>query len=217
MAINNVSFHSKTPASSDAVLSVVQESDQLKQQLMNKQQRLNHLSSDSEMNAKEKAKRRQEIEKQIQELNRKLELQRIKEETRLKEAKAEQAKEDSLKEALSEEISPNESSKEDSSKDAKEKADEAASMAKQMQEMISTEILLQQMRMKEQISLQKEQTQQVLEAEIKSDTLYGNDTTAKEEALSKLQRMDDFIIQEKLKEESNPFGIHSDAKIIIRE
>ena len=79
MAINNVSFNIGIPNTTAGTGNTVMDSESknLQNQLISEQRRLKQLSSDSEMGAEEKATKRQEIQQQIAELNRKLRMERM--------------------------------------------------------------------------------------------------------------------------------------------
>ena len=75
MAINSVSLNNTTPGVTPSSISPTDsETKSIQNEITNQSQRLNRLSSDSEMSAEEKAKKRQEIQKEIAELNRKASL-----------------------------------------------------------------------------------------------------------------------------------------------
>ncbi len=77
------------------------ESKNLENQLTNEQQRLNRLSSDGHMTTEEKEKELREIQRQIAELNRKLNQERLEEKEKAREAAIEQEQKKVIKEELS--------------------------------------------------------------------------------------------------------------------
>ncbi|MBO5372270.1 MAG: FlxA-like family protein [Lachnospiraceae bacterium] len=220
MAINSISTGSHAAYTPPTAASAADTQTQtLEQQLASKQQRLNTLSSDAEMSAEEKAKKRQEIQKQIAELNRKLELQRMEEQEKAKEAAKEQQQQEALKEDMLKETSSKEQTKEDSSEKYEEKMDDIKTSAADVQQILATNLALQQAQIQENVIQKNTQTANVLEAEIKSDNLYGSDTVDKEAELEKMRTPQDFKIKEKEPREipQNSLGMSPEAKIVIRE
>lgn len=220
MAIGNVTLNSSISTTApNAVSATANESKNLENELMHKQQRLKDLSSDSEMTAAEKAKKQQEIQKQIAELNRKLELKRMEEQEEAQKAAKEEAQKAASKEEQLEEIASTDQKKEESSKEYEKKMEELKTSAADMQQFIKNDLLLQQARIQENVIQKNSQTGNILESEIKSDTFYGSDTQAKEEELAKLRQVEDYKIKEKEPRQvkQDPLGIHPDAKIVIRE
>ncbi|MBO5303595.1 MAG: FlxA-like family protein [Lachnospiraceae bacterium] len=220
MAINSVNTHNSnayTPQVSASTANT--ETKTLENQLMNKQQRLNSLSSDDKMSAEEKAKERQEIQKQIAELNRKLELQRMQEQEEAKEAAKKQEQLDTLKEEMTKETSSKEETKEETSKDYNERMETMKTSAADTRQILAANMAIQQARIQENVVQKNTQDANVLESEIKSDTLYGLDTQAKEDALAKMRGVEDFKIEEKEPRPmvQNDHGISPNAKIVIRE
>ena len=149
-------------------------------QIMNRQQSLDRLSSDSEMSAEEKAKERQEIQKQIAELNRKLRMLRMEKEEETKESEKEQ-------QSVSEENAPREVLREDkeesSVKEVKEQQKENKNSLKNIKEMLEAGTLLQRERIQQNIAQNEQATKNILEVEIKNDELHGVDVTDKKEKL----------------------------------
>lgn len=220
MAINSISANSSTAYTPPAAASAVNtETKTLEHQLMNKQQRLNNLSADAEKSAEEKAKERQEIQKQIAELNRKLELQRMEEQQEAKEAAKEQEQKAALKEDMLKETSSKEQTKEDASQKYEERMETMKTSAADTQQILAANMALQQARIQENVVSKNTQTANVLESEIKSDALYGVDTKVKEDALAKMRSTEDFKIEDKepRPKVQNDLGISPNAKIVIRE
>ena len=80
-SINRVMPATPVTSTSDA-------SKNLQNQLMSKEQNLSQISNDASLDAREKAKKQQELQREIEELNRKLELMRIRQEENEKSARA---------------------------------------------------------------------------------------------------------------------------------
>lgn len=208
MAISNVSTTNTPAANTVSPTSVADsESRNLRNQIANAQQRLNKLSSDSEISQEEKAKERQEIQKQIAELNRKLRQRRIEQKEEAAEATEKQEKQKQLQniEQEKEEAKPQEEDKSNTS-------------AVHMQNMLTADSKLRQQQIQESTSRATEGLEGILEAEIKSDTLYGSDTTAKEEKLSDMQKNIPINIEEFPQPGASiPFATDINTKIIIRD
>ena len=78
MMINNVSMNNTNlNVTSSTSVTSSSEAKALQSQLAGKQQNLNRLSSDSEMTAADKEKERRKIQREIAELNRKLQQERM--------------------------------------------------------------------------------------------------------------------------------------------
>ncbi len=226
MTINNVSMNSSfsnvtskpAPASSS-------ESKALQTQLINKQQSLSKLSSDKNMTTQDKEKERQKIQREIAELNRKLKQEQMEEEEKAKETAKEQ--EDKLvaqKELLAKTNFRNNKESQNPSEEAlslnpnnKDKKDfEIPSM--NMQNILTVSSIKKQNTIQNSAEKKQINQQNILESEIKSDALYGMDTTSKKEQLSKMRRKPNVEIEilpyqpEQITKELN-----TTPKIIIRE
>lgn len=211
MAINNVSLNSNVQNVTTSAMSTAEkERANLQNQIAGKEQRLNRLSADSELTAEEKAKERQELQQQIRELNRKLRLQQMEKEEEAQKA----AKEKERKVQLAEE------KKTEEKNDAENPADGMETVKPRLesiQKMLTSDSNIQQSLIRESVAGRQEAKIKVLETEIKSDTLYGTDTTAKEEELSALRRRKQFEIEPKEQEKKTPdYVMDSGAKIVIR-
>ncbi len=211
MAISNVTLNSGVQnMKTTTVTSADSESKNLQNQINSKEQRLKRLSTDSEMTAEEKAKERQEVQKLIEELNRKLRLLQMekKEET----AKAAKEQEKKLQDTDKENAEEEES--------AKVRADRMEMLSppvENIQKILVSDSWVQQERVQESVAVQKEGRMKILETEIKSDKLYGTDTTAKREELSSLRRQEPLEIEPKEQPKTPPnYVMDSGAKIIIR-
>ena len=224
MAISNVSMNT-TPK----VITPTRESRNLESQLTNEQQRLNRLSSSSNMTAAEKEKERREIQRQIAELNRKLELERQEEKEKARKAATEQEQKKIVKEELLEKT--NNKDKTDSKYQINETGptdskDEKSSLNNPSQELpvvtiknlLTASAMTKQNAVIENSSQKAEGQQNILQAEIQSDTLYGTDTTAKKEALSDLRQKEEIQIKVLYPQQEKDTPIQNPgSKIIIRE
>lgn len=162
--------------------SIDTETKDIQNQITNKQQNLNRLSSDSQMSAEEKAKERQEIQKQIAELNRRLRMLRMekKEETKELEKKEEQ------KIAVEEKTKKEDAgvTEESSSVEEIEKQQEKAGISPQnIHKILEAGAAVQRERIRLNVEQEEKAEQNILEAEIKADKLYGTDTFGKKEKL----------------------------------
>ena len=225
MTINNVSMNNSfTNTASKAAFVSNPESKSLQTELMNKQQSLNKLSSDSEMTAQDKEKERRKIQREIAELNRKLKQEHLKEKEEAKEAAKEQEKKKVLQEDLLEKT--NSTNKEDSkneSEDAssvqsKDNAVETGIPVVNFQNILAASSITKQNTVQNNEERKIDNQKNILETEIKSDTLYGTDTTAKKEALSELRREKHIQIEEinQQPDQVTP-NMNFGSKIIIRE
>lgn len=230
-SINNVTLNSPTPnitatkSKSMEVSKAEKESKNVQNELTSEQQRLKRVSSDEDMSAQEKAKKRQEIQKQIDELNRKLRLLSMEK----KEEEEEEAKEQEKKIILKEELlgdtdkkAENTDKKEKNDKELQKQQEEQISKTKQlvskMKNMLSADSLVQNDHIEEKVNKQKEHKKSIMKAEIKADKLYGTDTDAKREELENMRKKEQINAQiRELKEEQASVGVNSNAKIIIKE
>ena len=214
MAIPSTSLNNATLNITSATVSLTDtETKSIQNQITGKQQSLNRLSSDSEMSAEEKAKERQEIQKQIAELNRKLRMLRMEKKEEVKESEKEQEQKAALKDEQIEEVSQNESAK-----SIKEQQEKPNSLSQNIQKMLEVGTLLQKERVQQTAEHKKELTKEILETEIKQDELYGTDTSFKKEQLSSLMKKEPFEYKIDEKEEPQSLlGKGTNSKIIIRD
>lgn len=220
MAINSVKLNSAVPNTS-SITPTDAETKNIQNQITSKNQSLNRLSSDPEMSAEEKAKERQEIQKQIAELNRKLRMLRMEKKEEAEEAKKEQAEKAALIEEQTKELSGKDSDKTTSSETAKEetfreKMDKIEIPPQNIQKLLEAGTLLQKERIQQSAAREKDATINILEAEIKSDELYGADTSDKREKLSSMIKQKSVEI----KEPQQPQKLsdkNTQMKIVIRE
>lgn len=181
-------------ASSTSITGSSDASKNLQNQIMSKEQNLSKISNDASLDAKEKAKKRQELQREIEELNRKLELIRIRQEENEKAAKAKAAKADMIKEQSS--VNSDDNERADIYAEAKvskpfpDKADIDA-----IKNVLSSNLILQDELIQQNISTDKENTTRIMQSEIRQDALYGNDTTKQKEEMYNTITKDDFLIE----------------------
>jgi len=218
MAINNITLNTSVQnVKASTVTAADRESKNLENQIMNKQQRLKHLDSDVEKTAEEKAKERQEVQKQIAELNRKLQL--LREEKRKEAAEAAKAQEQKvlLNEERIKSDDAEKQSEEDATKVQEENKVKLYPPVENIQKILASDAVIQQERVLESVAGRKDGREHVLEAEIQSDKLYGQDTSAKREALSASRKKGTFEIEDVKEPKTTPnYVMDSGAKIVIR-
>uniref|UniRef100_UPI0040564327 FlxA-like family protein n=1 Tax=Acetatifactor sp. TaxID=1872090 RepID=UPI0040564327 len=217
MAINNVTLNTVVPHTTGKISATDHESKNLQNQLLNEKQRLNHLSSDTEMSAEEKAKKRQEIRQQIAELNRKLRQQQLEQKEEAKEA----AKEQEKKKALKEEVISKENSQVHSEnaifEEKREPLEDISIPVASIHKMFAADFVVQQERIQERVDAQKAGKENVLEAEMKLDSLYGTDTEAKREELSDMRKRERMQVESVDNQDRKSAPAFQGAKIIVRE
>jgi len=216
MTINTVSTNSLSVASA--------ESKTLQTQIAGKQQSLNKLTSDAKMTVSEKEKERRKIKQEIAELNRKLRQEQLKEQEDSRELKKEQEKKKIIKEELLQELNPK---KEDTSASSSESQEDIAQEDTSattdipvvtLKNVLSADSSIKLSKVEEQVSRNADGRQDILAAEIKSDELYGMDTSSKQEELSAMRRHKPFMIESlHKKEDSSVPTMDLGAKIIIHE
>lgn len=201
MAVNPISSTNtsiNTPAS--FISQTDSETKSIQNEITTKNQRLNRLTTDAKMSAEEKAKERQEIQKQINELNRKLELLRKEQEEEdkrvqkmqekknaaaKKQAEAISSKED--KKIISEKLSDEDLKKDEEAKESfKEQTEKTTMPPQDIQKLLEVGTLIQKDLIIQSTQRQKDAAENVLAAEIKSDKIYGSDTSDKREKLSSM-------------------------------
>jgi len=202
-----------TPAPAVAGTTASSDTKNLQTQITSKQQHMKKVSSDDTITATEKEEKRRQLQKEIDELNRKLELKKREQEEKAKEAakKQEQAaalkeefqkkelqKRDTLHRISSESVSNTEKSEsekqpiEPNDELKKEEPKHTDMPVKEIQEMLSADYLVQKEQMQKQIDTKAENTIQVVKSEIKQDKVYGADTSKKEAELEALQQKQNF-------------------------
>ena len=218
MTIEKVSSNriNPTPAVS-ADHTVTNNSKNIQNQITTKEQHLDRLSSDKKLSAAEKEKKRREIQKEIDELNRKLELARMRKEEAEKKAEAKQkaadtkkaqlqaadiAKADATKKLAAEQtadaIEKENADKpvETSSKPDMEEIKRADMAIEDVQKMLTADYTLQKELTQKHVDAQMERTVSVLEAEIKQDERLGSDTSAKEAEIEAIETKQNFWTEE---------------------
>ncbi len=227
MTINNVSMNNTNlNVTSSTSVTSSSEAKALQSQLAGKQQNLNRLSSDSEMTAADKEKERRKIQREIAELNRKLQQERMeeKEKEKAKEAAKEQSKKKVIREELLEqensvEHKEDQTNKGDLPSDKKEEKTVNPGLPVVTIKNVlaaATDINLE--TVQENIAQQAENRQNILATEIRSDELYGTDTTSKKEELSDMRKQQPIRIESigQQPEQVTP-SLDFGSKIIIRE
>ena len=199
MAIGKIArISNTTPAS--AVSSATNTSKTLQNQLQMKQQTLKKLSTDSTLSIDEKQKERQELEKEIEALKRRLEQMRLKQEDEKKATEAEEKKEIEL-EKTSETKTEKEENNEDAVKKSEEHKKETTEFsAKDAQKILDANFFLKEEMVQQGVEYDQQNTVRVLDAEIKLDELHGADTALKEEQIEDIQKREKFWIDNKNKE-----------------
>jgi len=159
MTVHSTSLNSATLNITSAPVSLTDtEAKSIQNQITGKQQSLNRLSSDSEMSAEEKAKERQEIQKQIAELDRKLRMLRMEKKEEAKESGKEQEQKAALKDERMEEVS-----QDDSAERMKEQQEKPNMLPQNIQKMLEAGTLLQKERIQQTTDQKKELTEDILE------------------------------------------------------
>lgn len=183
------------PSTSVALTTTVSDAGKnLQNQIMSKEQNLSKISNDASLDAREKAKKRQELQREIEELNRKLELMRIRQEENEKSAKAKAAKTDALKEQTLKPSESEEASINSASKEVSEPLPDTITVD-DMKGILSSNLILQDELIQQNTNFNRETTERIMKSEIRQDALYGNDTAAKKEELYKTITKDDFLIE----------------------
>lgn len=217
MSISSINLSSSHPLISPSVASGAASSKSLQNQLAMKEQSLNRLSSDSELSAEEKEKKRLEIQKEIDELNRKLKLSQMKQKDEASEAAKKQEEEVAAKEALAE-TKNSQADENDDSATLQAPANKPTELP--LQDILALNNRHQKELVIKDTDTQKESAINVLESEIKLDEMYGSDTTAKEEKVSEMREKENFWLDAQKQEQEDAeqkmqaaMNVH--AKIII--
>ena len=222
MAIQPVS---SVPAVSK--ISVDSNTRTIQTQINSKQQHMKKISSDDTITATEKEEKRRQLQKEIDELNRKLELKKQEQEEKAKEAtrkqeqeamqKAEFLKEDTLKKISTSDheqkkLDSEQKPKENDVKPEKKEPEHVDMPVKEIQKMLSAEYLVQKEQMQKQVDTKADNTIQVVKSEIAQDQRYGSDTTKKESELETLQQKQNFWSDAQKQEKAT---INQNPKVII--
>ena len=219
MNIGKITSNQINPAPITNATTATSNSKNIQTQISAKQQHLDRLTSDSKLNAQEKEKKRREIQKEIDELNRKLELARMEQEKNDQRLAKEQQKEKELTtqrlakiETKSKDEDKRISNKADSDKDkaiikkqiqaaeiteAEVEKQQRADMAiEDVQKMLTADYELQKELTQKHVDAQFENTERVLKSEIRQDALLETDTSQKEAELEALQTKENFWTEE---------------------
>lgn len=220
MTIGKITSNQINPTVSTNTTTVTDNSKNLQNQITTKQQSLNRLTSDSKLSAQEKEKKRREIQREIDELNRKLELARLKQEDAEKKAAAQKEKADAQKadaqkaDLLAQSNSKVDTSSNTSSKKVTNDTIKEASADKQpvdatktqeeekpkhidmpiedVQKMLTADYELQKELAQKSVDKQIDTTVSKINSEIKQDTLRGVDTASKEAEIETIRAKENF-------------------------
>lgn len=225
MTINNVSMNNTNlNVTSSTSVTSSSEAKALQSQLAGKQQNLNRLSSDSEMTAADKEKERRKIQREIAELNRKLQQERMEEKEKAKEAAKEQSKKKVIREELLEQENSVEHKEDQTNKGdlpsdkEEEKTVNPGLPVVTIKNVLAAASDINLETVQENIAQQAENRQNILATEIRSDELYGTDTTSKKEELSDMRKQQPFQIESIGQQpEQVTSSLDFGSKIIIRE
>ena len=226
MTIGKVTPITSSPAPAvSAEKTVTSNSKNIQNQISTKQQHLDRLNSDEKLNPAEKEKKRRELQKEIDELNRKLELARMRKEEVQKEAEAKQQKADAKQDELrAKDAKKDETARQLSAKSTEKATNEAVDKAKDtkpaddikaikeekakhvdmaiedVQKMLTADYELQKDLTERHVNAQIERTVDVLESEIKQDERLGTDTAAKEAEIASIETKQNFWTEETQKQ-----------------
>lgn len=154
-------------------------SKRLMQQIENAQKQLQEIYANSEMSVEEKMKRRQEIQKEISELNSQLRQHQME----MQRKEAEEAKKKQAESASAAERSGN-----SQKKNAKDGQVDVQISAEGMQAMLSADGAMKQAKVQGSVAASMDGKAGVLEAEIKLDSARNGDTSAKEAQLADVKQ-----------------------------
>lgn len=233
MAISPVSLDKISPTT--APLPVASQtsnrSKNIQAEISNKQQRLKHVSSDTTITATEREQKRRELQKEIDELNRKLQQEKLEqrekasEAAKKREAKALRKAEVLNKAASEEKTKPTETDaravegeKDTNEPSIKDNKSNLRDMTVQnIQQMLAADYLIQKERMQEQVSTKQEATKNVLKAEIETDKGYGTDTSRKEAELKAIQQKEKFWsdAQKQAASQTQTQSVNANSKIVV--
>lgn len=205
-----------------AVSNITNASKTLQSQLQMKQQTLKKLSSDSSLSIDEKEKQRQELQKEIEALEHKLEQMRLKQE---EEKKAEQAKQ--KEEVALEEVTKEEEEKENNETTAikdneKKKAEIKELSVDEVHKMLDKNLQLKEEMVQQGVEYDQQNTVRVLSSEIRQNELLGTNTETKEAQLEEMQKKENFWLDAKNKENAKkqqeaPPLINPDMQVAIEQ
>ena len=219
MSINVTSLNRESCNVAPTAISLIDtETKTIMNQITSRQQSLNRLSSDSEMSAEEKAKERQEIQKQIAELNRKLRMLRMEKKEEAKEIEKEQKQKTVSEENTDKKVPQIEEAKSSTVADTEKQQEKNSVSPQNIKNILEAGSVLQKERIQQKVEQKEEAMQNILEAEIKADELYGTDTTAKKEKLHVLiePKKNGFEIEEQQKKQGRSSQKNS-VKIVFKD
>lgn len=226
MNVGKITSHPINPTPATNANNSTNSSKNIQNQIATKQQHLNRLTSDSKLDEHEKEKKRREIQKEIEELNRKLELARLKQEEADKKAaeklqktdarkaqildetnaKADEAKKlssekvDASNDKYVEEKQPIEASKPVETEEVKPKHVDMA--IEDVQQMLTADYELQKELTQKHVAAQIDSTVNKIEAEIKQDRLYGANPAPKEAEIEAIRTKENFWTEETQKKQT---------------
>ena len=216
MNVAKITSNQINPTPVTNATTVASNSKNIQNQITTKQQHLNRLTSDSKLDAQEKEKKRRELQKEIDELNRKLELARIKQEEADKKVAKEQQKDDAQKAQVLAEVDAKaaETSKVSSDKATADKIDDDKQIdaakalkaeekqkhidmaIKDVQKMLTADYELQKELTQKHVDAQVDSTVNIIKSEIRQDRFYEADTSKKEAELEAIQAKENFWTEE---------------------
>lgn len=219
MAINPISLgKSASNAAQTTVSPIDTETKNIQNQITTKTQSLNRLSADSKLSEEEKAKERQELQKQIAELNRKLRMLRLEKEEEAKKTQEKQEEKNTLPENQTQKDSFENSVQNTTDDSFKEKMKAVNVPPQELQKFFEASTQLQQERIQLTVQQENKAAVNLLESEIQSDKLYGSDTTVKEEKLLSMIKKKPIEINVKEEKTHTNFSKEkSPVKVVIRE
>ena len=217
MVTGKISLNTMQPNIEPDVASAAGNSKNIQTQITTKKQHLDSLSTDTKLSAEEKEKKRRELQKEIAELNRKLELMRMKQEEEKKKAVKKQEQKAVINEQNVEKSSKE--NKPEASEKSVDKVKPSKISVEEVQQMLSAEHLVQKEQIQNTVDVRTESTVNVLEAEIIQDELYGKDTTVKEEEVIAISQKGNFWRDRTIhaKEAQDDAIIKENTKIVIGE
>ena len=189
----------------------------LESQLLVKQQNLRKLSTDSRLSVEEKEKQRQELQNEIEELKRKMEMLQLKSKETESGEEVERIKKEEHDISI-EEKEDEEATKVSIKEEDEQEKQEAASL-EDVQKMFQQNILLKDEMLQQEADNGKKNTIRIKESEIHQDEIFGSDITSKRKQLKAFQEKENFWISaknEKAKQE-NIATVSPDVKVIISE
>ena len=216
-------------------------------ELTTKQQHLKKVSSDTTITATEREEKRRELQKEIDELNRKLRQEKLEEKEKEAEAAKKAQMEADRKAELNEKMASSAKTAENSSKampaetdrnkaaetdktsisdqESTDKPKPSNMSVQDIQQMLSAEYLMQKDLVQEHVDSQKEASKNVLKTEISQDKRYGADTTHKEAELDAIREKEKFWSNAQIQamqtqsnnSNQNQTALNTNAKIVTEQ